>query len=193
MKPTLLVLAAGMGSRYGSLKQMDGIGPSNEAIIDYSIYDALRAGFGKVQQTQLEAIELLGMVVRADLKPVANVGTVVQKGHLNTGKVFCRARKPELQSPHNARVVHVPELQPPQIIRSVAYSPSLNSNHCPAMAVVVFLRHFTVVALVPFKDIAMQKCELHPDKNRIRVDSICKARDLQTKGKIATGFFGDIG
>ncbi|MBQ8863920.1 MAG: nucleotidyltransferase [Rikenellaceae bacterium] len=48
MKPTLLVLAAGMGSRYGSLKQMDGIGPSGEAIIDYSIYDAIRAGFGKV-------------------------------------------------------------------------------------------------------------------------------------------------
>ena len=48
MKPTLLVLAAGMGSRYGSLKQMDGIGPNKEAIIDYSIYDAIRAGFGKV-------------------------------------------------------------------------------------------------------------------------------------------------
>ncbi len=47
-KPTLLVLAAGMGSRYGSLKQMDGIGPNNEAIIDYSIFDAIRAGFGKV-------------------------------------------------------------------------------------------------------------------------------------------------
>ena len=48
MKPTLLVLAAGMGSRYGSLKQMDGLGPCGEAIIDYSIYDAIRAGFGKV-------------------------------------------------------------------------------------------------------------------------------------------------
>lgn len=48
MKPALVVLAAGMGSRYGSLKQMDGVGPNNEAIIDYSIYDAYRAGFGKV-------------------------------------------------------------------------------------------------------------------------------------------------
>ena len=48
IKPTLLVLAAGMGSRYGSLKQMDGVGPGNEAIIDYSVYDAIRAGFGKV-------------------------------------------------------------------------------------------------------------------------------------------------
>ena len=47
-KPTLLVLAAGMGSRYGSLKQMDGIGPNNEAILDYSIFDAILAGFGKV-------------------------------------------------------------------------------------------------------------------------------------------------
>lgn len=48
VKPTLLVLAAGMGSRYGSLKQMDGVGPAKEAIIDYSVYDAIRAGFGKV-------------------------------------------------------------------------------------------------------------------------------------------------
>ncbi len=48
MKPTLLVLAAGMASRYGSLKQMDGVGPSNETIIDYTIYDAIRSGFGKV-------------------------------------------------------------------------------------------------------------------------------------------------
>lgn len=48
MKPALLVLAAGMGSRYGGLKQMDGLGPNNETIIDYSIYDAVQAGFGKV-------------------------------------------------------------------------------------------------------------------------------------------------
>ena len=48
MKPSLLVLAAGMGSRYGGLKQMDGLGPNGETIIDYSIYDAVEAGFGKV-------------------------------------------------------------------------------------------------------------------------------------------------
>jgi len=48
MKPTLLVLAAGMGSRYGGLKQLDQVGPSGETIIDYSIYDAIRAGFGKL-------------------------------------------------------------------------------------------------------------------------------------------------
>ena len=48
MKPTLFILAAGRGSRYGGLKQLDGIGPSGETIMDYSVYDALRAGFGKV-------------------------------------------------------------------------------------------------------------------------------------------------
>ena len=47
-EPTLLVLAAGMGSRYGGLKQIDPVGPNGETIIDYSIYDAMRAGFGKV-------------------------------------------------------------------------------------------------------------------------------------------------
>ena len=48
MKPTLFVLAAGMGSRYGGLKQLDGLGPHGETIMDYSIYDAIRSGFGKV-------------------------------------------------------------------------------------------------------------------------------------------------
>ena len=48
MKPTLFVLAAGMGSRYGGLKQLDGVGPSGETIMDYSIYDAVNAGFGKL-------------------------------------------------------------------------------------------------------------------------------------------------
>ncbi|MDR3133926.1 MAG: nucleotidyltransferase [Prevotellaceae bacterium] len=48
MKPTLLLMAAGMGSRYGGLKQLDGVGPHDEVIMDYSVYDALRAGFGKV-------------------------------------------------------------------------------------------------------------------------------------------------
>jgi len=48
MKPTLFVLAAGMGSRYGGLKQLDGLGPNGETIMDYSIYDAIRAGFGKI-------------------------------------------------------------------------------------------------------------------------------------------------
>jgi len=57
-KPTLLVLAAGMGSRYGGLKQIDPVGPAGETIIDYSIYDAIRAGFGK-----------LVFVIRKDIEP----------------------------------------------------------------------------------------------------------------------------
>ena len=48
IKPTLMVLAAGMGSRYGGLKQLDGVGPCGETIMDFSIYDAVRAGFGRV-------------------------------------------------------------------------------------------------------------------------------------------------
>lgn len=48
MRPTLLILAAGIGSRYGGLKQLDGVGPNGETILEYSVYDALRAGFGKL-------------------------------------------------------------------------------------------------------------------------------------------------
>ncbi len=48
MKPTLFLLAAGMGSRYGGLKQLDALGPNGETIMDYSIYDAIQAGFGKI-------------------------------------------------------------------------------------------------------------------------------------------------
>lgn len=48
MAPTLLVLAAGMGSRYGGLKQIDPVGPSGETVLDYGVYDAIRAGFGRV-------------------------------------------------------------------------------------------------------------------------------------------------
>ncbi|MEJ6793954.1 MAG: sugar phosphate nucleotidyltransferase [Flavobacteriales bacterium] len=58
MKPTLLILAAGMGSRYGGLKQIDGIGPNQEPIIEYSIYDAIQSGFGKIVfviRTEFEA------------------------------------------------------------------------------------------------------------------------------------------
>ena len=48
MKPTLVILAAGMASRYGSMKQIQGFGPGGETIMDYSIYDAIRAGYGKI-------------------------------------------------------------------------------------------------------------------------------------------------
>ena len=58
IKPTLVVLAAGMGSRYGGLKQMDGLGPNGETIIDYSIYDAVQAGFGKVVRSEEHTSEL---------------------------------------------------------------------------------------------------------------------------------------
>jgi len=57
MKPTIIILAAGIGSRYGSLKQIDGVGPCGETIIDYSIYDALRAGFRKVVFVIRKSIE----------------------------------------------------------------------------------------------------------------------------------------
>ena len=48
MKVSLVIMAAGLGSRYGGSKQVDGIGPHNEILMEYSIYDALRAGFSKV-------------------------------------------------------------------------------------------------------------------------------------------------
>ena len=57
MKPTLFVLAAGMGSRYGGLKQLDGLGPHGETIMDYSVYDAIRAGFGKIVFVIRESFE----------------------------------------------------------------------------------------------------------------------------------------
>ena len=78
MKPTLFVLAAGMGSRYGGLKQMDGLGPGGATIMDYSIYDALRAGFGKVVFVIRHSFE-------ADF-----VATVVDKykGHIPVEVVF---------------------------------------------------------------------------------------------------------
>ena len=56
-EPTLVVMAAGIGSRYGGLKQLDPVGPRGEFIIDYSIYDALRAGFGRVVFVLKEEIE----------------------------------------------------------------------------------------------------------------------------------------
>jgi dTDP-glucose pyrophosphorylase len=57
MKPVLLVMAAGIGSRYGGIKQIEPVGPSGEAIIDYSIYDAVKAGFSEVVFIIRKAIE----------------------------------------------------------------------------------------------------------------------------------------
>lgn len=78
MKPTLFILAAGMGSRYGGLKQLDTLGPSGETIMDYSVYDALRAGFGKIV-----------FVIRHDFEDEFRK-KVVDKyaGHIDTEVVF---------------------------------------------------------------------------------------------------------
>jgi len=78
MQPTLLILAAGMASRYGSMKQIESFGPSGETIMDYSIYDAIRAGFGKVVFIIREEFE-------ADFKAIFEPKL---KGKITTGYVF---------------------------------------------------------------------------------------------------------
>ena len=78
MKPTLFVLAAGMGSRYGGLKQLDGLGPNGETIMDYSIFDAIRAGFGK-----------LVFVIRKDFEQDFREKVLSKyEGHIPTELVF---------------------------------------------------------------------------------------------------------
>lgn len=78
MKPTLFLLAAGMGSRYGGLKQLDGLGPNGETIMDYSIYDAIHAGFGK-----------LVFVIRKDFEKEFRDKVVSKyEGHLPVEVVF---------------------------------------------------------------------------------------------------------
>jgi hypothetical protein len=80
MKPSLLILAAGIGSRYGGLKQLDAIGPHGETIIDYSIYDALFSGFGNIVFIIKESIDKeFRETVINKLKPYANVGVVHQE------------------------------------------------------------------------------------------------------------------
>lgn len=77
--PALVVLAAGMGSRYGGLKQMDAVGPGGEAIVDYSIYDALRAGFRRVVFVVRKEIEAeFRQKVGARFEHVVDVGYVLQ-------------------------------------------------------------------------------------------------------------------
>jgi UTP-glucose-1-phosphate uridylyltransferase len=78
MKPTLVILAAGMGSRYGGLKQLDEVGPNGEAIIDYSLYDAIEAGFGKVV-----------FVIRTDFAEAFKARFEPNlKGRIDTGYVY---------------------------------------------------------------------------------------------------------
>ncbi len=79
MKPTLFVLAAGMGSRYGGLKQLDGLGPNGETIMDYSIYDAIKAGFGKIVFVIRESFEKdFKAVVIDKFRDLIEVETVFQ-------------------------------------------------------------------------------------------------------------------
>ena len=78
MQPTLLILAAGMASRYGSMKQIQGFGPSGETIMDYSIYDAIRSGFGKVV-----------FIIRKDFaEDFKNIFEPKLKGRIATGYVY---------------------------------------------------------------------------------------------------------
>lgn len=78
MKPTLVILAAGMGSRYGGLKQLDTLGPSGETIMDYSVFDAIRGGFGKIV-----------FVIRKDFeKEFKDVVLAKYKNHIAVELVF---------------------------------------------------------------------------------------------------------
>lgn len=87
MQPTLLILAAGMGSRYGSLKQVDRFGPSGETILEYSIYDALRAGFGKVVMVvRKEFVDDFREIILKRAFKKANISFVYQElGNLPDG------------------------------------------------------------------------------------------------------------
>jgi len=78
MKPTLVIMAAGMGSRYGGLKQIDPVGPSGEIVLDYSVYDAIRAGFGKV-------VFIIRPDIEADFKEA--IGTKLE-GQIEVEYVF---------------------------------------------------------------------------------------------------------
>ena len=64
MKPTLVILAAGIGSRYGGLKQVEPVGPNGEVLLDYAIYDARRAGFGKIVFVISRSLEKGNTVIR---------------------------------------------------------------------------------------------------------------------------------
>ena len=78
MKPTLVIMAAGIGSRYGGLKQIDPVGPSGEIVLDYSVFDAIRAGFGKV-------VFIIRPDIEADFKNV--IGNKLE-GRLEVEYVF---------------------------------------------------------------------------------------------------------
>ncbi len=114
MKPTLLVLAAGMGSRYGGNKQLDQVGPSGETIIDYSIYDAKRAGFGKVVFVIRRDIEeQFRETFVKRLKDVIEIDYVFQDlGNLPTGFVVPEERQKPWGTSH-AILVTEPKIHEP--------------------------------------------------------------------------------
>jgi choline kinase len=97
MKPTLFILAAGMGSRYGGLKQLDGLGPTGETIMDYSIYDAIKAGFGKIVFVIRESFEKdFIAVVLNKFKDIIETEIVFQEiSNVPTGSVY----NPDRQKP----------------------------------------------------------------------------------------------
>ena len=82
MKPTLLILAAGMGSRYGGLKQLDPVGPNGETIIDYSIFDAVRAGFGRL-------VFVIRRDIQAAFREIIGIPATVN-ALIATGRERCR-------------------------------------------------------------------------------------------------------
>ena len=91
MKPTLLILAAGIGSRYGGLKQVDPVGPNGEAIIDYSIYDALQAGFKKIVFIIRKEFALnFQRIIGAKYKNSVEISYVMQNLQSNTRDIFPR-------------------------------------------------------------------------------------------------------
>src|SRR6478609_5942002 len=97
MQPTLLILAAGMASRYGSMKQVEGFGPSGETIMEYSIYDAIRAGFKKVVFIiREEFVEDFKNKFEPKLKGKIETGYVFQelKAHLGGRQVPADRTKP---------------------------------------------------------------------------------------------------
>ncbi len=97
MKPTLLILAAGMASRYGSMKQIQSFGPSGETIMDYSIYDAIKAGFGKVVFIiRKDFAETFQSIVEPKLKGKIEIGYVYQDlaAHTNGYQIPADRTKP---------------------------------------------------------------------------------------------------
>ena len=89
MSATLVIMAAGLGSRYGGSKQVDGVGPNNEILLEYAVYDALRAGFNKVvfiiKPEMEELMERLGFekthIYRLRDRALTRIGEIVADEH----------------------------------------------------------------------------------------------------------------